>query len=65
MVVSPSTRRSIIVRFGRAPPGAITDQQLMFNQERLSRDASRTTRAEQFHQGDEQMDRQDERIAHD
>ena len=48
-----------------ASPGAIADQQLMFKQERLSRDASRTTRAEQFHQGDEQMDRQDEQIAHD
>src|SRR6516165_8528012 len=49
----------------RASPEAIADQQLMFKQERLSRDASRTIRAEQFRQGDEQMDRQDERIAHD
>ena len=48
-----------------ASPGAIADQQLMFKQERLSRDASHATRAEQFHQGDEQMDRQDEQIAHD
>jgi len=29
-------------------PETIADQQLMFKQERLSRDASRTTRAEQF-----------------
>jgi len=49
----------------RASPEAIADQQLMFKQERLSRDASRTTRAEQFRQGDEQMDRQDKQIAHD
>jgi hypothetical protein len=46
-------------------PETIADQQLMFKLERLSRDASRTTRAEQFPQSDEQMDRQDEQIAHD
>ena len=48
-----------------ASPGAIADQQLMFKLERLSRDALHATWAEQFHQGDEQMDRQDKQIAHD
>ena len=45
------------------PSGAIADQELMFEQERFSRDLARAARAEEFRKGHEQMDRQ-EQIAH-
>jgi hypothetical protein len=50
---------------GRAPSGAITDYQLMFEQESFSSDPSHATRAEEFGEGNEQMDRQDQHIAHE
>jgi hypothetical protein len=50
---------------GRTPSGAIADQQLMLEQERLSCNSSHATRAEGFREGNEQMDRQDEQISHD
>ena len=37
----------------RAPPGSITDQKLMFEQERLCGDGTYTTRAEQLRDGDQ------------
>jgi hypothetical protein len=48
---------------GRIPSGAIADWQLVFEQERLSYDPSHATRAEEFGEGNEQMDRQDQHIA--
>ena len=50
---------------GRTPSGAIADEQLVFEQERLSCDPSHATRAEEFGEGNEQMDRQDKHIAHE
>jgi hypothetical protein len=37
----------------------------MLEQERLSCDPSHATRAEEFREGNEQMDRQEEQIAHE
>jgi hypothetical protein len=37
----------------------------VFEQERLSYDPSRATRAEEFGEGNEQMDPQDQHIAHE
>jgi hypothetical protein len=37
----------------------------VFEQERLSYDPSHATRAEEFGEGNEQMDRQDQHIAHE
>src|SRR6266851_3671737 len=45
--------------------GAIADQELMLEQERLSGDPARAARAEEFREGNEQMDRQEEQIAHE
>ena len=45
---------------GRTPSGAIADQQLMLEQERLSCDPSHATRTEEFGKGNEQMDLQGE-----
>jgi hypothetical protein len=49
----------------RTPSGAIADEQLVFEQERLSCDPSHATRAEEFGEGNEQMDHQDQHIAHE
>ena len=49
----------------RTLSGAIADQELMFEQERFSCDLARAARAEEFRQGHEQMDRQEEQIAHE
>ena len=40
-------------------------QELMLEQERLSCDPARAARAEEFREGTEQMDRQEEQIAHE
>jgi hypothetical protein len=45
--------------------GAIADQELMLEQERLSCDPAHAARAEEFREGNEQMDRQEEQIAHE
>jgi hypothetical protein len=37
----------------------------MLEQERLSRDPANAARAEEFREGNEQMDRQEEQIAHE
>jgi hypothetical protein len=49
----------------RTLSGAIADQELMFEQERFSCDLARSARAEEFREGHEQMDRQEEHIAHE
>src|ERR1700747_1031232 len=49
----------------RTLSGAIADQELMFEQERFSYDLARSARAEEFREGYEQMDRQEEQIAHE
>ena len=49
----------------RTLSGAIADQELMFEQERFSCDLARAARAEEFREGHEQMDRQEEQIAHE
>src|SRR6266852_4875537 len=49
----------------RTLSGAIADQELMLEQERLSGDPARAARAEEFREGNEQMDRQEEQIAHE
>src|ERR1700736_3539243 len=63
-VVSPSTRRSSMVRFG-ARCRERSWQELMPEQERLSCDPAHAARAEEFREGNEQMDRQEEQIAHE
>src|ERR1700741_2759143 len=45
--------------------GAIADQELMFEQERFSYALARSARAKEFREGHEQMDRQEEQIAHE
>ncbi len=50
---------------GRTLSGAIADQELMLEQERLSCDLAHAARAEEFCEGNEQMDRQEEQIAHE
>ena len=52
-------------RWTRCWSGAIADQELMFEQERFSCDLARAARAEEFREGHEQMDRQEEQIAHE
>jgi hypothetical protein len=52
------------VRFG-ARSGAIADQELMPEQERLSCDPAHAARADEFREGNEQMDHQEEHIAHE
>jgi hypothetical protein len=65
-VVSPSTRRSSVVRFGaRCRERLLISQELMLEQERLSCDPAPAARAEEFREGNEQMDRQEEHIAHE
>jgi hypothetical protein len=49
----------------RTLSGAIADQELMLEQERLSCDPAHAARAEEFREGNEQMDRQEEQIAHE
>jgi hypothetical protein len=49
----------------RTLSGAIADQELMFEHERFSYDLARSARAEEFREGHEQMDRQEEQIAHE
>ena len=49
----------------RTLSGAIADQELMFEQERFSCDLARAARAEEFRESHEQMDRQEEQIAHE
>src|SRR5216683_2710260 len=49
----------------RTLSGAIADQELMLEQERLSCDPAHAARAEEFREGNEQMDRQEEKIAHE
>jgi hypothetical protein len=49
----------------RTLSGAIADQELMLEQERLSCDPAHAARAEEFREGSEQMDRQEEQIAHE
>src|ERR1700740_2297917 len=49
----------------RTLSGAIADQELMFEQERFSYDLARSARAKEFREGHEQMDRQEEQIAHE
>ena len=49
----------------RTLSGAIADQELMFEQERFSYDLARSARAEEFRECHEQMDRQEEQIAHE
>src|SRR6202011_370589 len=49
----------------RTLSGAIADQELMLEQERLSCDPAPAVRAEEFREGNEQMDRQEEQIAHE
>jgi hypothetical protein len=49
----------------RTPSGAIADQELMLEQERLSHHPARAARAEEFREGNEQMDRQEEQITHE
>ena len=44
--------------------GAIADQELMLEQQRLRSDTADAIRAEEFREGDEQVDRQEEQIAH-
>lgn len=43
--------------------GAIADQELMLEQQRLRSDTADAARAEEFREGDEQVDRQEEQIA--
>ncbi len=40
-------------------------QELMLEQERLSCDPAHAARAEEFREGNEQMDREEEQIAHE
>jgi hypothetical protein len=49
----------------RTLSGAIADQELVFQQHRLSGHPALAARAEQFREGDQQMDRQEERIGHE
>ena len=49
----------------RTLSGAIADQELMFEQERFSYDLARSDQTEEFREGHEQMDRQEEQIAHE
>jgi hypothetical protein len=49
----------------RTLSGAIADQELMFEQERFSCNLARSARSEEFREGHEQMDRQEEQIAHE
>ena len=48
----------------RTLSGAIANQELMFEQERFSHDLARSARAEEFRESHEQMDRQEEQVAH-
>src|ERR1700676_2456167 len=47
-----------------ALPGSITDQKLVFEQKRLCGDGAYAARAEQLCAGDQQVDGQDDEIAH-
>ncbi len=47
-----------------AMSGAIADQELMLEQQRLRSDTADAARAEEFREGNEQVDRQEEQIAH-
>jgi hypothetical protein len=45
--------------------GAIADQELMLEQQRLRSDTAGAARAEEFREGDQQVDRQEKQIAHE
>jgi hypothetical protein len=45
-------------------PGAIQDQELMLEQKRLGNDGTGTARSEQASQGSDEMDEEDDQIAH-
>ena len=51
--------------FRDALSGAIADQELMLEQQRLRSDPADATRAEELREGDEQVNRQDEQITHE
>jgi hypothetical protein len=44
--------------------GAMADQELMLEQQRLRSDTANAARAEEFREGDKQVGRQEEQIAH-
>ena len=48
----------------RSLPGAIQDQELMLEQNRLGNDGTGTARSEQASQGGDEMDEKDDQIAH-
>ena len=48
----------------RAPPGSITDQKLMFEQQRLCGDGAYATGAKELRERDDQVDGEDEDVAH-
>ena len=54
-----------MVRFDAPLSRAIADQELMFEQEQFSCDPARAARAEEFREGHEQIDSQEEQIAHE
>lgn len=62
-VISPSTAIEVHDIRG-ALAGAIADEQLILHQQRLRSDGSEAAWAEQSHQGDQQVDGQNEEIAH-
>ena len=64
-VVQPEHKAIGHSEIRRTLSGAIADQGLMFEQERFSCDLARAARAEEFRESHEQMDRQEEQIAHE
>jgi hypothetical protein len=64
-VVIPSYKAIEHGEIRRTLSGAIADQELMFEQERFSYDLARAAQTEEFREGHEQMDRQEEQIAHE
>src|ERR1700741_501758 len=64
-VVIPSYKAIEHGEIRRTLSGAIADQELMFEQERYSYDLARAAQTEEFREGHEQMDRQEEQIAHE
>ena len=49
---------------GRPLPGAITDEQLVFEQQGLGGDGADATGAKELREGDQQVDGKDEDVAH-
>ena len=62
-VVSPSTKRSSVVRLG-ARCRELADQDLMLEQQRFRGDGADATGAQEFCEGDEQVNREEEHFAH-